>query len=69
MKKKIIIAAVLVLAILLIPVPCRLKDGGSTEYIAVLYTVTDVHRIVSPEKYEDGITVEILGKEIYNKVK
>lgn len=69
MKKKIIIAAVVILAILLIPIPCRLKDGGSVEYIAVLYTVTDVHSIVSPTQYKNGITVEILGKEIYNNVK
>ena len=40
MKKKIIICiAVVVALVLLIPIPMRLKDGGSVVYQAVLYSV------------------------------
>ncbi|MBQ3195709.1 MAG: hypothetical protein IJB65_04505 [Clostridia bacterium] len=73
MKKKvlIIIAAVLVL-LLLIPFPIQMKDGGSVKYKAVLYSVTDVHRFVSPKEgtveFEDGLIIEILGMEVFNNI-
>ena len=72
MKKKwAVIVCVLVLALMLIPIRGALKDGGSTQYHAVLYTVTDVHRIVEDGVYgyEEGLTVEILGFEVYNSVR
>ena len=50
----------------------RLKDGGSVEYRAILYAVTDVKRLnpdmESEKAYLEGITIEILGMEIYNNV-
>ena len=62
--KKLLAGICLVLAlVLLIPVPLRLKDGGSVEYRAVLYSVTDVHRL-APELesgYLEGTVIEILG--------
>ena len=46
MKKKIVICiAVVVALVLLIPIPMRLKDGGSVVYQAVLYSVKDVHSL------------------------
>lgn len=41
MKKKIVtlIIAILVLAILLIPIPMRLKDGGTVVWSAIAYRV------------------------------
>jgi len=56
--------------ILLLPVPLRLKDGGTIKYQAILYSVSDVHSLVvgSEYSYQDGIIVEILGLEIYNNV-
>ena len=46
MKKKIIICiAVVVALVLMIPIPMRLKDGGSVVYQAVLYSVKDVHSL------------------------
>ena len=66
----IAVLCILLVLVLLIPIPIRLKDGGTVEYRAVLYCVTDVHRI-SPEidgGYIDGTVVEILGMEIYNDV-
>lgn len=72
MKKKwIVIVCVILLALSLIPIRMGLKDGGSVRYQAVLYNVTDVHRFRDDEvgAYEDGITVEILGFEVFNNVK
>ena len=73
--KKLLAGICIVLALmLLIPVPMRLKDGGSVEYKAMLYTVTDVHRIrptpssVWEENFEEGIIIEILGREVFNNV-
>ena len=71
MKKKIIAAICILLAIvLLIPIPMRMKDGGTVKYQAVLYSISDVHRLAPSEEsgYEDGIIVEILGMQIYNNV-
>ncbi len=71
MKKKtiIIVSIVIVAMILLVPIPMRLKDGGSVKYSALLYSVTDVHRMSSAmEGYEEGTIIEILGLEVYNNV-
>ena len=71
MKKKnicLIIVGVL-LIIMLVPVPFKIKDGGSIEYKAVLYTVTKYHNI-NPESikgYDDGWKIKILGLTIYDK--
>ena len=73
MKKKVIIGICVLLAIvLLIPIPMRLKDGGTVAYNAILYRVEDVHRIdpeaTSAEDYLEGTIVKILGIEVYNDV-
>lgn len=73
--KKLLAGICIVLALLLLfPVPLRLKDGGSVEYRAVLYSVTDVHRIrptpssVWEDNFEAGIIIEILGREVFSRV-
>ena len=52
MKKKAMIGICVLLAIvLLVPIPMRLKDGGTVVYRAVLYQVEDVHswvRLIRP---------------------
>ena len=73
MKKKniIIIVIIVVLVILLFPIPNRLKDGGTVEYKALLYTITDYHKIAlegSETEYREGIKIEILGFEIFNSL-
>lgn len=73
MKKKIIIGISILLAIvLLIPIPMRLKDGGTVVYNAILYRVENVHRInpeaTSNDDYLEGTIVKILGVEVYNNV-
>ena len=62
--------AVLIIIILLVPIPLRLKDGGTLKYHALLYSISDVHRIshASEDGYEDGLMIEILGMTIYNNV-
>ena len=63
MKKNVITAiCILVVIVLLIPIPMRMKDGGTVKYQAVLYSVSDVHRLApSTEKgawYKIGIAME-----------
>lgn len=72
MKKKIIIVVIIaVLLILLVPIPMHLKDGGTVEYKALTYKISKVHRLTGhlEKEYEDGIIIEIFGKEIFNNVK
>ncbi len=73
MKKKVMIGICVLLAIvLLVPIPMRLKDGGTVVYHTVLYQVEDVHRlgaVDAPEdEYLEGMIVRILGMEVYNSV-
>ena len=73
MKKKVMIGICVLLAIvLLVPIPMRLKDGGTVVYHAVLYQVQDVHRLgavdTAEDEYLEGMIVRILGMEVYNSV-
>ena len=70
-KKTTIIVIIALLIILLIPIPMHLKDGGTVEDKALLYKVSKVHRLTGniEKMYEEGVTVEILGLEIFNDVK
>ena len=71
MKKKRLIIGIIILSLTLLPIPFKLKDGGTTEYKALLYTVTKLHRL-SPNSetgYEDGLKVKILGIQVYNEIK
>lgn len=69
MKNKRLIIGIIILSLTLIPIPFKLKDGGTTEYKAILYTVTKLHRLSPNSKtgYEDGLKVEVLGIQVYNK--
>ena len=71
MKKKLIIGiCILLIAVLLIPIPMRLKDGGTVRYTAILYTIEDVHRlnpdVNSDQEYLEGTIIKILGMEVFN---
>ena len=73
MKKKVMIGICVLLAIvLLVPIPMRLKEGGTVVYHAVLYQVEDVHRLgavdTAEDEYLEGMIVRILGMEVYNSV-
>ena len=69
-NKRLVVIAFLVLILLIIPIPFRLRDGGSIEYKAILYSVTKIHRLnhQSSTGYEDGWKIEILGAQVYNEV-
>ena len=70
--KKLLAGICIILALLLFPIPIRLKDGGSVEYKAALYSVTDVHRIDPVPGQEtdfiEGTIIEIFGVEVFNNV-
>ncbi len=69
-KKALVIVGIILAIVLLFPIPMRLKDGGTVKYQAVLYSISDVHRLSleSETGYEEGMIIEILGVEIYNTV-
>ena len=73
-KKAIVIVCVLLAIVLLFPIPMRLRDGGTVQYKAILYTVSDVHSLATVEEQEagkefnEGIIIEVLGFEIFNNV-
>ena len=75
MKKKLIIILIIIIGlILLIPIPIKLRDGGSIEYRAILYSITKYHCLApieenGEEQYIDGLGIKILGMEIYNSTK
>lgn len=72
MKKRIIIFLCVMFAIIsLVPIPMRLKDGGTVRYQALLYSVSKVHRLSdvdSEKEFEEGWIISVLGMEIYNDV-
>ena len=54
MKKKVMIGICVLLAIvLLVPIPMRLKDGGTVVYRSVLDQVEYVHGLGSVDRAED----------------
>lgn len=72
--KKVFVTVIIILliAIFIVPVPMHQDDGGTVKYQAVLYSVSDVHRLAPTENdvaYEDGIIIEVLGFEVFNNVK
>lgn len=69
-KKIIIIVAIIIFLLMLIPIPNRLKDGGSVEYNAILYQYTKIHRLneKSSTGYEDGWELRILGIQVGGEI-
>ena len=66
-----IAAAVVLAAVLLVPVRVNLKDGGSVRYRALLYEVTKIHHLAPEVKgvkpYIDGFEVKLLGWTVYRE--
>ncbi len=69
-KKIIIIAIIAIFVLMLIPIKDRLWDGGSTEYKAILYKYTKIHRIsqTSSTGYEDGWELKIIGFHVAGEI-
>ena len=70
MRKKKIILILIIIILMLIPIPTKLKDGTSTEYKALLYSITKYHIINqdSIKGYDDGFKIKILGITIYDNI-
>ena len=73
MKKKIIIAVCILLAlVLLTPMRYEPDDGGTVAYEAVLYRIYDVHTLnpdmESEQEYLEGVRVYVLGMEVFDNV-
>ena len=69
-RLKWIIPLVIVLAVLLVPFPMRIKDGGSVTYAAALYQVTDYHCLTEEDGvhgYTEGYRVDIFGFTVFEK--
>ena len=69
-KKIILIIAIIIFILMLIPIPIRLKDGGSIEYKSILYKYTKIHRLneKSSTGYEDGWELRIVGIQVGGKI-
>ena len=65
-KKRILIPLIVLLAVLLIPLPLRLKDGGTVTYNAVLYRVVVWHALNEADVggYKTGVEVHIFPKNL-----
>jgi len=73
MKRIIIVSAIILLLILLIPFPLHYQDGGSVDYKAIIYCVTNRHSLWTNDEgvngYLTGIEISVFGIEIYENVK
>lgn len=70
-KKVMLVIGILLAVILLVPIPYRIKDGGSVEYRAILYSVTSVHTLTPADyerRYFEGTVVTILGIKVFDNV-
>ena len=78
MKKKVIIVIVIiVLMILLVPIPFKLRDGGTVEWKSLTYSIANVHSIYAVRNesnkyelgYKEGIVIKIFNMTVYNNTK
>lgn len=70
-KKKIfIILGTILFLIFVFPIRLVYQDGGTVKYKALVYSVTKHHKIAFgyKEGYKTGLTIQILGHTIYEKI-
>ena len=69
-KKGKVIAVVIIVLIIAccIPVKRMLKDGGTVEYNAVLYSVTKVHSLYYDFGYMEGTQIRVLFFNVFDDV-
>ena len=65
-RRAAIVIICIILLICLVPMPGRLKDGGSLQLSALLYKFTKYHQInqYSDTGYIEGVGLEILGMKV-----
>lgn len=62
---------IFLIIILLFPIPMRLKDGGSTRFQSLLYSVTKINRLNGDIDSENikGWEAEVLNMRVYSNIK
>jgi hypothetical protein len=69
-KKRIIILVVVALAVLLLPVKSsQLKDGGTFQYHAIVYTIVIRHSLFETDGekgYIEGTEIYIFGVNVFD---
>jgi len=76
-KKRIIIIAAIILALILIfPIPLFYKDGGSVEFRSIvnLYSITRLHElrpvgVGTEEGYNVGLEIRLFGLKVYRNTR
>ena len=61
MKKRLIIIGIALVSAYILLMPCIVEygDGGTVEYRAILYNVTNYHAMKQPDGYHTGVRIEI----------
>ena len=71
-RKIILIVCAVVLVLMLIPIRYHVKDGGTVEWRAILYTVSDMHCDAGVDKktgenlYTVGTRIKLLGFTVFD---
>ena len=71
-RKIIIIVCAVLLILMLIPIRYHVKDGGTVEWRAILYTVSDMHSIAGIDEetgeslYTVGTRIKLLGFTVFD---
>ena len=72
-KKIAKIVIIIILLILLIPIPFKLKDGGTVEWKSLTYSISKVNSIYSIDDirmgYKKGIVIKIFNITVFNNSK
>ena len=73
MNNKKIAIIVIILLILLIPIPFKLKDGGTVEWKSLTYSISKVNSIYSIDDirmgYKKGVIIKIFNITVFNNSK
>lgn len=64
-KRQKVIIVIIILVMLLVPVPTGRFDGGTIDYSAILYSVTEYHQFAGDAGTLEGIEIVVLGITIY----
>ena len=72
-KKIAKIVIIIILLILLIPIPFKLKDGGTVEWKSLTYSISKVNSIYSIDDirmgYKKGVIIKIFNITVFNNSK
>ena len=72
LKSISIIIVIAILLVLLTPIPSSIRDGGTTRYSAIAYTVTNYRRFWEEDGYYGrlvGTRVRVFGITVFNNAR